>query len=204
MHPSRLIAALAATAIVGGAGFATISASAETQQTTVLPRSTALATLIDANGNGVGRARFTQWGDGPVTVVTRVTVPAGSPEFHGFHVHANADNVGCLPGTGFTGVGGHWDVGGNQHGTHSGDLTSLQRRSSGTVETTFRVDKFDVADLIGRAAVVHAGPDNFGNVPLGTAVNQYTDNGTAYSGTGGTAATGNSGARFACGVIAQQ
>ena len=48
---------------------------------------------------------------------------------------------------------------------------------------------------MGKALIVHVGPDNFGNVPLGSATNQYTDNGTAYFGTGGTAATGNVGAR---------
>ena len=205
MHPSRLIAALATTVVIGGAGFATISASAApSRPASHQTRSVALAKLINGSGASVGRVRFTQWGDGPVTAVADVALPADSPEFHGFHLHANADNVGCLAGTGFTGVGGHWDIGGHQHGGHTGDLPSLQRQSNGTVEITFRVDKFEVADLIGKAVIVHAGPDNFANVPLGTAANQYTDNGTAFFGTGGTAATGNAGARFACGVVAPQ
>jgi Cu-Zn family superoxide dismutase len=161
----------------------------------------ARATLIDDTGAEVGTARFTMDHGGEVTAAVEVGVPAGSPEFHGMHIHSNANGTGCVPGTGFTGVLGHWDVGGHIHGAHTGDLPPLVRQSDGTAVTTFVVDKFLAADLVGKALVVHAGPDNFANVPLGAASNQYTDNGTAFSGTGGTASTGNAGARYACGVI---
>lgn len=201
MHPSRLIITVAVILVVGAAGFATLRASAGTPAAD-RSRAVAVAKLIDANGAKVGKVRFSQRGTGPVDATAEVYLPAGSPEFHGFHVHANADGAGCIPGSGFTAVGGHWDVGGSQHGGHTGDLPSLQRRSDGGVEISFRLDKFDVADLVGKAVIVHAGPDNFANVPLGPAANQYTDNGTAFSGTGGTAATGNAGGRLACGVIA--
>ena len=201
MHPSRLIITLVASLAVGVAGFATLGAGANPTSEAERSRSVAVAKLVDANGAKVGKVRFTQRGTGPVDAVAEVYLPAASPEFHGFHVHANADGTGCVPGSGFTGVGGHWDVSGGQHGGHTGDLPSLQRRSDGRAEITVRLDKFDVSDLVGKAVIVHAGPDNFANVPLGPAANQYTDNGTAFSGTGGTAATGNAGGRFACGVI---
>lgn len=161
----------------------------------------ARATLIDNTGAEVGTVRFTVEPDGSLKGRVRVQLPADSPEFHGMHIHANADATGCVVGSGFTGVGGHWDVGGHSHGAHTGDLPSVQRMSDGSAEITFFVDKFMAGDVVGRALIVHAGPDNFGNVPLGTASNQYTDNGTAFSGSGGTASTGNAGARYACGVI---
>jgi Cu-Zn family superoxide dismutase len=161
----------------------------------------ARTTLVDNAGNKVGRARFHVRPDGSLKGRIIVTLPTDSPGFHGLHLHANADSTGCQPGTGFTGVGGHWDVGGHTHGEHTGDLPSLKRQNDGEAEVVVVVDQYLAADILGRAVIVHAGPDNFGNVPLGTAANQYTDNGTAYSGTGGTAATGNAGARFACGVL---
>ena len=164
----------------------------------------AKAKLVNDAGAEVGSARFHVRPDGSVKGRVTVQLPTDSPEFHGLHLHANAAATGCVPGTGFTGVGGHWDAGGHQHGNHTGDLPSAQRQSDGEAEVVIEVDKFTAADIAGKAIIVHAGPDNFGNVPLGTAPNQYTDNGTAYSGTGGTAATGNAGARFACGVIEMQ
>lgn len=197
---SRIVTGLAATAIAVGGGSALLAAGSSPAGAG-RPRTIATATLIDGTGARVGRLAFRQDRDGLVTARGRVTLPTDSSEFHGFHLHANADGTGCVPGTGFTGVGGHWDVGGHQHGSHTGDLTSLQRRSDGTADVSLRLDKFKASDLIGKAVVVHAGPDNFANVPLGPAANQYTDNGTAFSGTGGTAATGNAGARYACGVI---
>jgi Cu-Zn family superoxide dismutase len=162
----------------------------------------AKTTLIDNAGNKVGAARFHARPDGSLKGRITVTLPLDSAGFHGLHLHANAEGTGCVPGTGFTGVGGHWDTGGHTHGEHTGDLPSLQRQTDGDAEIVVVVDQYLASDIAGKALIVHVGPDNFGNVPLGAAANQYTDNGTAYSGTGGTAATGNAGARFACGVLA--
>ena len=50
--------------------------------------------------------------------------------------------------------------------------------------------------------ILHANPDNFGNVPTGSADNQYTANSEAA--TTATANTGNAGNRVACGVIRRQ
>lgn len=162
----------------------------------------ASAALIDDTGKSVGTAEFTRNGNGPLIGRVALTLPTDSPEFHGLHLHANAEGAGCQTGTGFTAVGGHWDTGGRTHGSHTGDLPSITRRANGEGESVFTVDKFTAADIVGKAVIVHAGPDNFGNVPLGADPNQYTDNAEAYNGMGGTAATGNAGPRYACGVIA--
>jgi len=195
MRPTRTMGVVAGLALVAGTIFVAAPSSGASKLL-------AKATLIDDAGHPIGTVRFTRDGKGgAVTGQVRVQLPTTPPEFHGMHLHANAGNTGCVPGSGFTGVGGHWDVGGHTHGAHTGDLPSVARRSDGRAELVFVIDKFSAADAIGKALIVHAGPDNFGNVPLGPAANQYTDNGTAYNGPGGTAATGNSGARYACGVL---
>jgi Cu-Zn family superoxide dismutase len=193
----RLAAGLAAAGLAIVAFNATASGASPTF---------AKAVLMNANGQKVGEVRF-QRDHGEVVGHARVRLPVDSSEFHGFHVHANnpdpvtGKRPGCDASTAFVSVGGHWDSGGHTHGAHTGDLPSLARQTDGQAEATFVLDKFTARELFGRAIVVHVGPDNFGNVPLGTAVNQYTDNGSAYDGTGGTAATGNAGARYACGVV---
>jgi len=59
--------------------------------------------------------------------------------------------------------------------------------------------RFEPSALVGRAVIVHAGPDNFGNVPVGPAANQYTAN--AVDATTATKNTGNAGDRLGCGII---
>ena len=51
----------------------------------------------------------------------------------------------------------------------------------------------------GKAVILHAKADNFGNVPTGTAANQYTPNGP--EATDLTARTGNASDRVACGLV---
>ncbi len=194
-----IVVGFAAAALVVGVVAATATAGSASP-------TFAKATLLNASGQTVGEVRFSR-DHGALAARAKVALPTDSAEFHGFHIHANNPDPttgirpGCDGATAFTSVGGHWDVGGHTHGAHTGDLPSLVRQGDGEVELEFVVDKFTADQLVGHAIVVHVGADNFGNVPLGTAANQYTDNGTAYNGTGGTAATGNAGARYACGVI---
>ncbi len=164
-------------------------------------RVVAKATIIDGANEKIGKVTFTVEKSGEVLGKVKVRLPASANEFHGMHLHANADGTGCVAGTGFTGVGGHWNIGTGTHGNHTGDLPSLVRQSDGDAEASFVFDKAVVSDLVGKAVIVHAGPDNFGNVPLGAAANQYTDNGTAYNVSPGTAFTGNAGTRIGCGVL---
>jgi Cu-Zn family superoxide dismutase len=50
---------------------------------------------------------------------------------------------------------------------HAGDLPSLLVKQHGTAELDFRTDSFTVGQLLdsGSAVIVHAGPDNFANIP---------------------------------------
>jgi Cu-Zn family superoxide dismutase len=196
MRIAATIAGAAGLALAAGGTFIAMPKSAAAD------RPGALAPLIDDAGHAVGEARFVTGKDGLVTGHVRLTFPADALDFHGLHIHANPAGTGCVAGTGFTGVGGHWDDGGQKHGSHHGDLPSINRRADGTGEITFVTDRFTVPALLGKAVVVHAGPDNFANIPLGADANTYADNGTAFWGNGGSAQTGNAGPRYACGVVA--
>jgi Cu-Zn family superoxide dismutase len=127
---------------------------------------------------------------------------------HGIHIHANdvADNgEGCIAdpsqpaNTHFVSVDGHYNPAGATHGHHQGDMPALFFSEGGEAWMQFLTDRFQPDELRGRAVILHAASDNYGNVPVGDADDQYTPNSDAA--TEATAKTGNAGARIACGVI---
>jgi Cu-Zn family superoxide dismutase len=65
----------------------------------------------------------------------------------------------------------------------------------GEARATFVTDRFEPQDVLGRAVIVHAKPDNYGNIPA----SGYTPVGPAAVDL--TARTGNAGDRVACGVV---
>jgi Cu-Zn family superoxide dismutase len=129
-------------------------------------------------------------------------------QFHGFHVHANdnpSNGTGCHADAGapsstwFVSADGHLAEVGQLHGSHDGDMPSALVGSDGTATLYFTTDRFTPAQVVGRAVVLHAGPDNFGNVPTGSAPDEFKPNSplaleTAHK-------TGNAGDRVACGVV---
>ena len=100
---------------------------------------------------------------------------------HGFHVHVNPD---C----GMTGqnAGGHYDPAntGRHEGPdgdgHLGDLPRLAVDGGGGASVPVVARRVRVSDVVGRSLMVHAGGDNYSDMP---------------------AALGGGGARVACGVI---
>ncbi len=146
----------------------------------------ARADVVNAQGQSAGEVTFTE-GDGKVVV--EGSLRGLPPGFHGFHVHA----VGkCEPP--FTSAAGHLVVGQQAHPAHAGDQPVVLALADGTAETRFSTDRYKLSDLLtpeGRAIVVHAGADNYGNVPTRyvPAIDQMTKD------------TGDAGARLGCGVI---
>jgi len=172
----------------------------------------AVAQLKLADGSKIGTVEFDADGDDGVTSVdVDLDVPdedTVAPAYHGLHVHANndpANGEGCKADpdqpadTWFVAVDGHLKAGDEAHGYHTGDLPSIQLDDKGRGHAEYDASRISVDDLDGRAVVLHADADNFGNVPTGTGPDQYTANGTAA--TDKTAATGNAGTRLACGVL---
>lgn len=174
----------------------------------------AKATLRNASGDVIGIAKVSQEDDGAHFKVTVWGVPAG---FHGFHVHANGDDsatpgfgTGCDASNGFRSADGHYkdsDSAHASHGSHNGDLPVMlvNGATTGTyAESRFVTNLVSVSDLVAtssrnaRALILHAKPDNYGNVPI-DATNGYTANGTAAA---STAATGDAGGRIGCGLFA--
>jgi len=145
--------------------------------------------LIDANGDAVGLATFTEDADG---VTVHLLVEGLSPGEHGWHLHefGVCDPNGDEP---FSSAGGHWNPTDHPHGApdagehHVGDFGNLVASADGladveftTTDFTFEAGETSVFDEDGTSIVVHEGKDDLTTQP-----------------------SGNSGPRYACGVIAE-
>lgn len=141
------------------------------------------------------------------SVLVAVRAQGLAPGFHGFHVHT----VGvCDPqardATGavvpFASAGGHFNPAGATHSDHAGDLPVLLVMQNGVAVGSVVTDRFAIADLLdadGSAIIVHAGRDNLANIPT-----RYVQAATGTPGPDATTlATGDAGARVACGVVAK-
>lgn len=204
---TRTIPVMATVAIVAvglGLGYVAVGPAGGAH-----PRARAM--LVGADGTRAGTVTFIDH-DAHTEVrlqIKRVPDPTTALDaFHGFHIHANDDPAngdGCLadpaalPSTWFVSADGHWKADGQVHAHHTGDMPSVLILPDGTAEVRFLTDRIAIDALKGRAVVLHAGPDNFGNVPVGGGDDQYTPNGTAALEK--TQKTGNAGDRIACGVV---
>ena len=140
--------------------------------------------------------------------ITVETVGTGrlTPGFHGMHIHAvgkcEANSVaptGGAPGD-FNSAGGHYQTPGHTGHPASGDLTSMEVRADGAAKLLTTSDSFTAQDLLagqGTAIIIHAKPDNFANIPP----ERYQQVNGAPPPDQETLATGDAGARVACGVL---
>ncbi len=149
----------------------------------------ATAIMWNQAGEQVGTVTFEQEDAG---IRVRADVWGLAPGFHGFHVHSVGN---CDAATAFASAGGHLNPMAATHADHVGDMPSLQVLADGTASSRVLTDRFSIADLLadgGRAVIIHADPDNFGNIPAryGVTPDQATLD------------TGDAGARFACGIVA--
>jgi superoxide dismutase, Cu-Zn family len=143
---------------------------------------TATATLAPTAGNtAAGTVSFMQHGD---KVMVSAKVSGLAPGGHGFHIHEKGD---CSATDGMS-AGGHFNPTGKPHGSpdaadhHAGDMPMLQADASGNATLTMELAGVGIgggmADIVGKAVIVHKDADDYKTQP-----------------------TGNSGARLACGVI---
>jgi superoxide dismutase, Cu-Zn family len=142
------------------------------------------------NDQGVGKIigtvtiKDTQYGLLLVPQLTGLT-----PGLHGFHVHQNPDCAAIMkdnqtiPGMA---AGGHYDpTGTGKHEGpygqgHLGDLPALYVGNDGQATLPLLAPRLKTVDLKGHSLMIHAGGDNYSDVPL---------------------ALGGGGARIGCGVI---
>jgi len=201
MHRSTWRRTLMGTLAIATAGIAlaisTSSASAH--------RPLVRATLKDTAGTVVGEVVFLgRHGEvSRVEVNLRASAAPGLGDFHGFHVHTTGT---CTPepsGTTnvpFGSAGGHWNPTASGHGSHTGDLPSVLLRANGKAHQVFDTDRFHVRALLdadGSAVILHAGRDNFANIPA-----VYSSGEPPVPGpNAATLGTGDAGGRYACGVV---
>lgn len=144
--------------------------------------------VVDANGVGAGVGSVTVTASDYGLVFTP-DLKGLAPGLHGFHVHMNpscapseADGKKVPAGA----AGGHYDPAkSGKHGTpwgdgHLGDLPGLYVAADGTATQPVLAPRLKLADLKGRALMIHAGGDNHADHP---------------------APLGGGGARVACGVV---
>ncbi|MFE3191100.1 superoxide dismutase family protein [Nocardia sp. NPDC059240] len=159
------------------------------------PKDSVSATLKDSNGQAVGTATFTSKSGHLEVIISAHGLKQG---FHGLHIHSvgKCEANSAPPAGGATGdflsAGGHLQVGESGMHPSSGDLTSLEVLKDGTATLTTTTDSVTLDEIKGKALIIHAGADNFGNIPTRYAPAPDAD----------TLATGDAGARIACGVIA--
>ncbi|KXP10146.1 superoxide dismutase[Cu-Zn] [Tsukamurella pseudospumae] len=165
------------------------------------------ASLVKPDGSSAGKATFTEK-DGVVVIDVRVTgLTAG---FHGMHIHEvgkcepNSVAKNGAPGsaTNFGSAGGHWQKPGATGHPMTGDLVSIYVNANGTGQTVTSTGAFTLADIKknadGNALIIHAGADNFGNIPADRYTNVVPGQPVPDE---KTLSTGDAGGRIACGVI---
>lgn len=158
----------------------------EKEETPPTPPPTAAATLESrSSSTTTGTATFTDE-NGKVTL--KLEVAGATPGQHGAHIHA----VGDCSAPDATSAGGHWNPATHNHGSpeggeqHLGDLGNITVGQDGKGTLTismagWKLGDSSTSDVVGKAVVIHANPDDFTTQP-----------------------TGNSGGRVACGVIAKK
>jgi len=122
-------------------------------------------------GKEIGTIRAVDRKNG-LRIVPRLSGLAPGP--HGFHVHQNPScgnkGAGGKMGAGLA-AGGHFDPAktghheGPQGQGHHGDLPVLMVDAKGFARKPMTVPRLKVADLWGRAIVIHAAGDNYADQP---------------------------------------
>ncbi|UFJ40272.1 superoxide dismutase family protein [Brevibacillus humidisoli] len=87
---------------------------------------------------------------------------------HGFHIHENGTCEVGRPDDPFQSAGEHWNPTNQPHGNHAGDFPVLFS-NNGYAAMSFFTNRFRVADIIGKAVIIHQNPDDYRTQPAGDA-----------------------------------
>ncbi len=168
--------------------------------------------LRDVDGDVVGIVHMARIQKGRVAVSARVRGIQPASAFHGFHIHETGicDPDAMDPTTGetvpFSSAGGHFNLTNSIHGEHVGDFPVLLVTDDGTGRAHFVTDRFKLRDLFDAdrsAVMIHAGLDNYANIPATTdgerRYHSHLEN--VFGPDSATKKTGDAGDRLACGVV---
>jgi len=186
----RVLAAVGVAVVALGAGVSTALADPDARA----EQRFAEARLVDPAGGFVG---IVQLGEQNGRLNVMAQVGGLTSGFHGFHIHETGECTGSSTPP-FTSAGGHLSAAGDSHPGHAGDMPVLLVNDDGTAHASFTTDHATFADVFdsnGSAIIVHAGPDNYANIP-----SRYVAAGPDAA----TLATGDSGGRVACGVVTER
>ena len=142
----------------------------------------AAAVLEPKSGSTVSGKAYFEEKNGGVEVV--IEIKGAKPGPHGLHLHETPDCAAANASS----AGGHFNPDGTAHGApdtdphHAGDLGNITVAANGISKLKILLKGVTVTpgshSVVGRALIVHAGPDDLKSQP-----------------------SGNSGARVACGVV---
>ena len=173
----------------------------------------ATARMKDVDGDFVGVVRLEAKKGGKVEVEAKVNDVMPHDQFHGFHLHTTGkcDPDAVDPATDkvvpFFSAGSHFNPDSDDHGEHAGDFPVLLVMKNGHAKEQFKTDRFKLSQLFdndGSAVIIHAGRDNYANIPAKTPdgekrYHSHLEN--VFGPDSVTKATGDAGDRFACGVV---
>jgi Cu-Zn family superoxide dismutase len=121
-------------------------------------------------GEKIGTVTITEGKQGTTFKVAVSGIPGGK---HGFHVHEKGDCAAATKGGKMEAggaAGGHYDPDGKkthkgpQGAGHKGDLPVLTASAKG-IDQSVTAPKLKLADVQGRALVIHQGGDNYSDNP---------------------------------------
>lgn len=166
----------------------------ETETQKAPPERKAEAELKDTDNKKIGMVSFQEHGN---QILIEAQLDGLESGHHGFHIHENGVCESDAPDGPFTTAGGHFSPGSSEHPDHAGDMPSLYANEDGQSEYSTLFDRVTMDQLSENqlAVVIHAGPDNFGNIP-----DRYQSAGKAGPDEE-TVKAGDAGDRVACGVI---
>lgn len=145
-------------------------------------------TLVNEQGIGTDIGNITA-SDSKYGLILTPQLSALSPGLHGLHVHEKPDCMHVMKdgkAVPALAAGGHYDPAatGKHEGPygngHLGDLPALYVAADGKATLPVLAPRLKVADIKGKSIMIHAGGDNYSDVP---------------------APLGGGGARVACGVV---
>lgn len=135
----------------------------------------AVAVINSKSGSNVtGKVTFADL-DGEVTM--KAVIYGATPGDHAIHIHLEGD---CSAEDGSS-AKGHWNPTGENHGKwnqppfHRGDIGNIEVKADGEGRISRTTDLWCVGcgdeekDVLGKAIIVHQGPDDFSSQPAGAA-----------------------------------